>query len=79
MHRDKLVREVKEEYTRLADSHRREDFIEGCRDEPGEAYFERLLQMVINAIEEGRFDRFMNGRQIMEAVANDRERWGIVA
>ena len=79
MHRDKLISEVKEEYARLAQGHSREDFIENCTGQSAEGYFERLLQMVIEAIEQGRFDRFMNGRQIMEAVANDRQRWGISA
>ena len=79
MHRDKLICEVKEEYARLAQGHSREDFVEDFGQEGAEAYFERLLQKVIDAILDGRFDRFMNGRQIMEAVANNRERWGISA
>lgn len=76
MHRDKLIQEVKEEYAQLAAGHGRDSFIDSSQGS-AEAYFERLLSMVINAIEDGRFDRFMNGRQIMEAVANNRERWGI--
>ena len=79
MQRDKLIKEVKEEYARLAQGHSREDFVQSVTEEPVEAYFERLLGFVIQAIEEGRFDRFMNGRQVMEAVANNRERWGIPA
>jgi len=78
MNRDKLIREVKEEYARLAAGHSREDFIEDVGSQSAESYFEQLLQTVIKGIEEGRFDRFMNGRQIMEAVANDRERWGVM-
>ncbi|MCL2857294.1 MAG: hypothetical protein FWE19_06195 [Oscillospiraceae bacterium] len=78
MHRDKLIYEVKEEYARLAAGHSREDFIDDVSSQSAESYFEQLLQMVINGIEEGRFDRFMNGRQVMEAVANNRERWGIL-
>ena len=77
MHRDKLIQEVKEEYARLAAGHSREDFIEDCCTQSAESYFEQLLQTVIVGIEDGRFDRFINGRQIMEAVANDQERWGI--
>ena len=79
MNRDKLIQEVKEECARLASGHSRDDFITDCEEEPAQAYFERLLGMIIRAIEEGRFDRFMNGRQVMEAVANNRERWGIFA
>jgi len=75
MQREKLIREVREEYARLAQSWG--DFIDEAFDEPVEAYFERLFGLVIQAIEEGRFDRFMNGRQVMEAVVNNRERWGI--
>jgi len=77
MHRDKLIQEVKEEYARLAAGHSREDFIEDCNTQSAESYFELLLSTVIEGIEDGRFDRFMNGRQVMEAVANDKERWGI--
>ena len=77
MHRDKLICEVKEEYARLAAGHGREDFIEDVGSQSAESYFEQLLQMVIEGIEEGRFDRFVSGRQIMEAVASNRERWGI--
>ena len=77
MHRDKLIQEVKDEYARLAAGHGREDFIEDCNSQSAESYFEQLLHTVIEGIEKGRFDRFMNGRQIMEAVANNRERWGI--
>ena len=79
MHRDKLIREVKEEYARLAAGHGREAFIGDCNSQSAESYFEQLLNEVIEAIEEGRFDRFINGRQVMEAVANNRERWGIPA
>ena len=77
MHRDKLIQEVKEEYARLAAGHGREDFITDCNSQSAESYFEQLLDNVIGAIEEGKFDRFVDGRQVMEAVANNRERWGI--
>ena len=76
MHRDKLIQEVKEEYARLAAGHSREDFIES-NNQSAQSYFEQLLNSVIGAIEAGRFDRFVSGREIMEAVANNRERWGI--
>ena len=74
MHRDKLIGEVKEEYDRLAAGQSWEDFIDDYSLD-AESDFEQLMQRVTQGIEEGRFDRFMNGRQIMEAVANDRERW----
>ena len=77
MHRDKLIQEVKEEYARLAAGHSREDFIEDSGNQSSESYFERLLENVIRSIEAGKFDRFVSGRQVMEAVANNRERWGI--
>ena len=77
MNRDKLIQEVKAEYARLAAGHDREAFIGDCNSQSAESYFEQLLQNVIEGIEDGRFDRFVSGRQIMEAVANNRERWGI--
>ena len=78
MNREKLISQVKEEYARLAAGHGREAFIDDTSQESAESYFERLLQMVIDGILEGRFDRFLTGREIMEAVANDKARWGIL-
>ncbi|MCL2579300.1 MAG: hypothetical protein FWE32_04635 [Oscillospiraceae bacterium] len=78
MQREKLIREVKEAYAQLADGQSREDFILTPPQEPVQDYLERLLSSVIHAIEEGRFDRFMNGRQVLEAVADNREHWGVV-
>jgi hypothetical protein len=76
MRRERLISEVKEEYARLAMMQNRDSFIDNDSEIP-EAFFERLLGNVISGIEDGRFDRFMNGRQIMEAVANSPSRWGI--
>lgn len=79
MHRDKLIEQVKQEYERLAQLQSREHFEDLPDSTTPEAYFEELLHQVIAGIEQGRFDRFMNGRQIVEAVANNRSRWGISA
>lgn len=79
MHREKLIHEVKEECARLAQGHSPGDFTQSCAAGSPQVYFEQLLQAVIGAIELGKFDRFMNGRQVMEAVANNGERFGIPA
>ena len=78
MHRDKLIQQVKDEYAIIAGRQIRENFMDKNSPVPPDIYYERLLEQVIAAIQAGRFDRFMNGRQIMEAVANDRQRWGIL-
>jgi len=67
---------VKEEHARLAAGYGREDFID-VNNQSAQNYFEQLLDNMIDAIEDGRFDRFVSGREIMEAVAINRERWGI--
>lgn len=78
MDRQYLIDQVKDEYSRLAD-------LEGLGDNSGqqltaptpESYYENLLGQVIKGIEAGSFDEFATGREIVEAVANNKDRWGI--
>ena len=79
MHRDKLIRQVKDEYAIVACRQNRENFADESSAALSDAYYRHLFEQVITAIQAGRFDRFINGRQIMEAVASDRQRWGILS
>lgn len=75
MDREQLMSEVKTEYARIADLATRADFVgdakEGMRNE---VYYENLLQDVLHGIENGKFDDYRSGIEIVEAVANDKSR-----
>lgn len=73
MRREQLMSEVKDEYARLADQSSKEKYVNST-GENNEAYFERLLQNVLSGIRDGRFDQYQSGKEIVEAVANDKSR-----
>lgn len=73
MRREQLMSEVKDEYARLADQSSKERYVNST-GENNEAYFERLLQNVLSGIRDGRFDQYQSGKEIVEAVANDKSR-----
>lgn len=75
MNRGELIEQVKNEYARLADVESRQHMIHATSDISAEAYYENLLNKVEKEIENGTFDRFSSGLAIVEAVANDKERW----
>lgn len=76
MDRDELISQVKDEYARLADISSKESFIDlSDTNKMGEAYYEKVLQNVINAILAGQFDGFGSGKEIVEAVANNKHDW----
>ena len=57
-HRQMLINQVKEEYTRLAQ----------MPTGPGGAYYEELLGQVLKGIEQGRFDYLRTGREVVDTV-----------
>ena len=73
MRREQLMSEVKDVYARLADQSSKERYVNST-GENNEAYFERLLQNVLSGIRDGRFDQYQSGKEIVEAVANDKSR-----
>jgi hypothetical protein len=76
MNRDQLIAQVKDEYARLADISTKESFSNtNASKQSDEAYYESLLQDVIHGIESGAFDEFQTGKEIVEAVANNRDKW----
>lgn len=72
MNHEKLIKEVKNEYARLADSESQEHFLQTITDTPPEAYYENLLSRVISEINKGTFDNFKTGEEIVTAIANDK-------
>lgn len=75
MNRDKLIAQVKDEYARLASAETQQHFYQTASGLTPEAYYESLLNMVLSEISAGTFDSFHSGKEIMEAVANDKQKW----
>lgn len=73
MDREQLMSEVKDEYAKLADFATRESYADVTDHGMGsEQYYETLLQDVLHAIQDGHFDQYSSGLEIVEAVANDK-------
>lgn len=72
--RETLINEVKEHYQHLA-SRESKDHVTLTTSQSPEAYIEKLLENVINEINEGSFDSFSSGKEIVESVANNKSKW----
>lgn len=72
MHRAKLIEQVKNEYASLASDESQRHFHQTTTGVTPEIYYENILNMVIDEISNGTFDGFHSGKEIMEAVANDK-------
>ncbi|MFB0921181.1 MAG: hypothetical protein QMB62_09915 [Oscillospiraceae bacterium] len=75
MNREKLMAQVKNEYSRLADESSRQHFTQTTSDITADGYYSNLLSMVEKEISAGTFDSFHSGLEIVEAVANDKHKW----
>ena len=75
MNRDKLIAQVKNEYSRLADEESQQHFTQTTSDITPDDYYGNLLGMVEKEISVGTFDNFHSGLEIVEAVANDKHKW----
>lgn len=75
MNRDKLIAQVKNEYSRLAGDESQQHFSQTTSDITPDEYYGNLLHMVEKEIEAGTFDDFHSGREIVEAVANNKGKW----
>lgn len=75
MNRVQLISEVKDEYARLAAADSQHHFSQTTTNVTPEAYYENLLDMVIDEIDRGTFDNFSSGKGVIEAVANDKRKW----
>ena len=72
MHRDELIRQVKEEYANLRFSGEQQHFHETSTGITPEAYYGTLMQNVIAEIENGKFDNCRTGREVVNKVAVDK-------
>ena len=74
MNREKLIDQVKDEYARIASSESQQNHIQSTTSLTPEAYYEKLLSKTIDEINQGTFDDFKSGEQIVSAIANDKTR-----
>lgn len=72
MKREELIAQVKEEYANIASSESQQSSIQATTDFTPEAYYENLLNTVINEISKGTFDNCNSGVEIVNIVANDK-------
>jgi len=72
MNRDKLIAQVKNEYSEIASSDSQQHFHQTTTDMTPEAYYENLLSQAIREINKGTFDSFVSGKEIVTAIANDK-------
>lgn len=72
MNRDKLIAQVKNEYARIASMESQQHFHQTTTEITPEAYYENLLSKVINEINNGTFDNFKSGEEVVTAIANDK-------
>jgi hypothetical protein len=72
MNRDKLISQVKDEYARIASSESQQHFHQTTTEITPEAYYENLLGKAISEINRGTFDNFKSGKEIVNAIANDK-------
>ena len=75
MSREKLIEQVKNEYARLADESSQQHFTQTTSEITVDNYYGNLLSLVEKEISSGTFDNFHSGREIVEAVANDKRKW----
>lgn len=75
MDREALMREVKGIYASLAEQETQQYFSQTNSHMNPEQYYEKILNMVLNEIEAGTFDRFESGRAVVDAVSKDKHKW----
>lgn len=75
MDRDFLIQQVKDHYQKLASLESKEHITQTTTEMKPEAYYERLLRLVIDEINRGTFDSFYSGKDIVEEVANNKEKY----
>lgn len=72
MKRDELIRQVKEKYAGIASAESQQHFHDTTTEITAEAYYEKLLQAVINEISNGTFDNVRSTDEIVNKVAADK-------
>lgn len=72
MNRDTLIDQVKNEYAEIASTESQQHFYQTTTELTPEAYYEDLLSKAISEIGKGTFDDFKSGKEIVNAIANDK-------
>ncbi|MGN0621583.1 MAG: hypothetical protein ACI4I9_06930 [Porcipelethomonas sp.] len=72
MNRDELIKQVKEKYAGIASAESQQHFHDTTTEITAEAYYEKLLQAVINEISNGTFDNVRSADEIINKVAADK-------
>lgn len=72
MKRDELIQQVKERYAGIASAESQNHFHQTTTEITAEAYYEKLLQAVINEISNGTFDNVHSADEIINKVAADK-------
>ncbi len=78
MDRETLMQEVKNIYASISQQETQQYFSQAnstVNSVNPEKYYEDILNMVLNEISAGTFDRFQSGRAIIDAVSNDKRKW----
>ena len=75
MDREALMRDVKGIYASLAQQETQQHFSQTNSNMNPEQYYEQILNMVLNEIAAGTFDRFESGRAVVDAVSKDKHKW----
>lgn len=78
MDRETLMQEVKNIYASISQQETQQYFSQvnsTVNSVNPEKYYEDILNMVLNEISAGTFDRFQSGRAIIDAVSNDKRKW----
>ena len=72
MKRQELINQVKEVYANVASHESQQHFHQTTTEITPEAYYEKLLGLVITEIEKGTFDNCRSGVEIVNKVAADK-------
>ncbi|MGI6012761.1 MAG: hypothetical protein ACOX7K_00540 [Oscillospiraceae bacterium] len=75
MDRETLMQEVKGIYASISQQETQQHFHQTNSRVNPEKYYEKILNMVLNEISAGTFDRFQTGRAIVDAVSKDKRKW----
>lgn len=75
MDRETLMQEVKGLYASIAQQETQQHFSQTNSRMNPESYYEKILNMVLNEISSGTFDRFESGRAVVDAVSKDKRKW----
>jgi hypothetical protein len=75
MLRETLTQEVKDIYASLSQQETQQHFSQTNSTLNPEAYYEKILNMVLEEISAGTFDNFQSGSAIVDAVSKDKHKW----